>query len=87
MKKYNVFDCSMVELDKHHSDRKGNLTVVENEVHCIMADMPECFCEAILKLQDGKLWTRLATYANRLVTERFTLDALRNNRLNIYRQM
>lgn len=29
-KKYNVFDCSMVELDRHHSDRKGNLTVVEN---------------------------------------------------------
>lgn len=29
-KQYNVFDCTMVELDKHHSDRKGNLTVVEN---------------------------------------------------------
>lgn len=29
-KLYNVFDCSMIELDKHHSDRKGNLTVVEN---------------------------------------------------------
>lgn len=28
--KYNVFDCTMIELDKHHSDRKGNLTVVEN---------------------------------------------------------
>lgn len=28
--KYCVFDCSMVELDRHHSDRKGNLTVVEN---------------------------------------------------------
>ena len=28
--KYDVFDCTMVELDKHHSDRKGNLTVVEN---------------------------------------------------------
>lgn len=27
---YSVFDCTMVELDKHHSDRKGNLTVVEN---------------------------------------------------------
>ena len=26
----SVFDCTMVELDKHHSDRKGNLTVVEN---------------------------------------------------------
>lgn len=28
--KYNVFDCTLVELDKHHSNRKGNLTVVEN---------------------------------------------------------
>jgi hypothetical protein len=30
MEKYNVFDCSIIKLDKHHSDRKGNLTVVEN---------------------------------------------------------
>lgn len=30
MKLYNVFDCSVIELDKHHSDRKGNLTVVQN---------------------------------------------------------
>ena len=30
IRKYNVFDCTMVELDRHHSDRKGNLTVVEN---------------------------------------------------------
>lgn len=28
--KYNVFDCTMVELDRHHSNRRGNLTVVEN---------------------------------------------------------
>lgn len=27
---HNVFDCTMVELDCHHSDRRGNLTVVEN---------------------------------------------------------
>lgn len=60
---------------------------VENGVHCLVADTPECFCDAILKLQDGELRTRLATNANRLVTERFTLNALRNNRLNIYRQM
>lgn len=26
----SVYDCSMIELSKHHSDRKGNLTVVEN---------------------------------------------------------
>ena len=32
MEKYSVFDCTMVELDRHHSDRKGNLTVVENGV-------------------------------------------------------
>ena len=32
MKKSSVFDCSIVELDKHHSDRKGNLTVVENGI-------------------------------------------------------
>lgn len=27
----SVYDCSMIELSKHHSDRKGNLTVVEND--------------------------------------------------------
>lgn len=32
MKKTTVYDCSIVELDKHHSDRKGNITVVENGV-------------------------------------------------------
>ena len=32
MEKYNVYDCTMVELDKHHSDRKGNLSVVENGI-------------------------------------------------------
>lgn len=30
MGKYSVADCGIVELDKHHSDRKGNLSVVEN---------------------------------------------------------
>lgn len=30
MAKFSVFDCTIVELDKHHSDRKGNLTVVQN---------------------------------------------------------
>ena len=30
MEKYSVFDCSIIEFDRHHSDRKGNLTVVEN---------------------------------------------------------
>ena len=30
--KTTVFDCRLVELDKHHSDRKGNLTVVGNGI-------------------------------------------------------
>ena len=30
MKKTSVYDCSIIELDRHHSDRKGNLSVVEN---------------------------------------------------------
>ena len=28
--KNSVYDCTMIELDKHHSERKGNLTVIEN---------------------------------------------------------
>lgn len=31
MKESSVYDCTMVELNKHHSDQKGNLTVVEND--------------------------------------------------------
>lgn len=27
-----VFDCTILELSKHHSDRKGNLSVVENNI-------------------------------------------------------
>lgn len=29
-KKNFVFDCGIIELDKHHSNKKGNLSVVEN---------------------------------------------------------
>lgn len=32
MDRYNVFDCSIIELDKHHEDRRGNLTVIENGI-------------------------------------------------------
>lgn len=30
MSQFNVYDCSIIEFNKHHSDRKGNLTVVQN---------------------------------------------------------
>lgn len=32
MGKFSVNDCAIVELDKHHSDRKGNISVVENGI-------------------------------------------------------
>ena len=32
MAKYSVADCSVVELDRHFSNRKGCLTVVENGI-------------------------------------------------------
>ena len=30
--KYNVYDCNIIELDRHHSARKGDISVVENGV-------------------------------------------------------
>lgn len=30
--KTSVFDCSVIELDRHHSQRKGDISVVENGI-------------------------------------------------------
>lgn len=30
MRDSSIYDCTVIELDKHHSDRKGNITVVES---------------------------------------------------------
>jgi len=30
MNKSTIYDCSIIELDQHHSDRKGNIAVVSN---------------------------------------------------------
>lgn len=32
MSGYTVDDCGLIELSKHHSDRKGNLSVAENGI-------------------------------------------------------
>jgi len=32
MESYSVCDCSILDLNKHHSDRKGNLSVVQNSI-------------------------------------------------------
>ena len=30
LERYSICDCSIIELDRHHSDRKGDICVVEN---------------------------------------------------------
>ena len=30
MVRYSVYDCSIIELSRHHSDRKGSISVVQN---------------------------------------------------------
>ena len=30
--KHSVYDCNIIEFDKHHSARKGNISVVENNI-------------------------------------------------------
>lgn len=42
MKKNNVYDCTIVELDKRHSVRLGNLTVVTNG-ETIPFDVKRCY--------------------------------------------
>lgn len=42
MKKSSVYDCTIVEFDKHHSDRLGNLTVVSNG-ETIPFDVKRCY--------------------------------------------
>ncbi|MDY5490186.1 MAG: FdtA/QdtA family cupin domain-containing protein [Butyricimonas virosa] len=32
MKRTTVYDCSIIKLDQHHSNRKGDISVVENRI-------------------------------------------------------
>lgn len=42
MKKSSVYDCTIVEFDKHHSDRLGNLSVVSNG-ETVPFDVKRCY--------------------------------------------
>ena len=57
---------------------------VENGVHCFVADTPEAFAEAIVRLQDSETRRHFAINANQLVKERYSIESLRKNRLGIY---
>lgn len=43
MKKHSVYNCSMIELDKHHSNRKGSLSVVENGGNAVPFDIKRAY--------------------------------------------
>ena len=58
-----------------------------NGEDCFIADTPEAFADAVVKLRDEKLRKQFAENANRMVSERYTLEALKANRLEIYRDM
>lgn len=60
---------------------------VESGVHCFIADEPNDFVDAIIKLQDTKLQEQFVMASNKMVNEYYSLDALRKNRLEIYNKI
>jgi dTDP-4-dehydrorhamnose 3,5-epimerase-like enzyme len=42
MKRSSIYDCTIVELDKHHSDRLGNLSAVYNG-ETVPFDVKRCY--------------------------------------------
>ena len=59
----------------------------ENGVDCLKGDTPEEFVDAILKMRDNSLRVEFAKKANKLVKEKYSMDALRKNRLEIYEKV
>lgn len=57
---------------------------LSNGQHCMIADTPQEFVDGIKKLQDVDLQKSLAANARKLVQEKFSRTALRNNRLYVY---
>lgn len=57
---------------------------VESEIHCFIADDPESFIDGVLKLKDKELQKRFVDNSREMIKKCFSVEALRNNRLNIY---
>jgi glycosyltransferase involved in cell wall biosynthesis len=54
---------------------------------CLKGDTPEEFVNAILKMRDKSLRVEFAAKANALVKEKYSMEALRKNRLEIYEKV
>lgn len=59
----------------------------ENGRDCFKADTPENFVKAIVDLKDKSLREKFAQNANAIVKEKYSMDALRKNRLEIYEKV
>lgn len=60
---------------------------VENGKNCFIADDKEMFVNCILKLQDTTIQEKFIENAHTMILEKFSIKALRENRLDIYKQV
>ena len=51
---------------------------------CFLTDDPDTFIEDIIKLQDNSLRNNLVSNAKEMIKERYSLEALRKNRMGVY---
>lgn len=54
---------------------------------CFLTDNPDTFVDVIIKLQSKDVKLQFIQNANRMVRESYSLDALRNNRCEIYQRL
>lgn len=62
------------------------IPVVDGE-SCYIADTSELFIEKIIKLQDADIQKKFINNAHQMVVRNFSSEALRENRLNIYKKI
>lgn len=60
---------------------------VENGKNCFIADEKDKFVDCILKLQDATTQKKYIENAHTMILEKFSIKALRENRLDIYKQV
>ena len=60
---------------------------VENGKNCFIADDKEMFVNCILKLQDTTIQEKFIENAHTMILEKFSIKALRENRLDIYKHV
>lgn len=60
---------------------------VESGCHCHIADTPESFINSILQLKNKDKRIAMAQRSYQLVHEHYSLEALRSNRMEVYRQL